>query len=71
MLETLSEEYGYGILSDPYRLLPFSKPDLGLDFSHFFQNAKIEIPGRFVSQLPANLTLSELIQFIFTYRMLG
>lgn len=31
----------------------FRKSGLGLDFSHFCQDAKIEIQGRFTSQLPA------------------
>lgn len=49
----------------------FRKSGLEVEFSHFCQDAKIEIPGRFTSKLAANLTLSELIQFISPSRALG
>lgn len=49
----------------------FRKSGLGFEFSHFFHDAKIEIPGRFASKLAANLALSQLIQFISPCQVLG
>lgn len=48
----------------------FRKSGLELEFSHFCQDAKIEIPGRFTSKLAANLALSKLIQLISPSRVL-